>query len=193
MTADELQDGDLPPYKQTLITIIYNLSEDTGYLLPIRRGIFFKFRPREREISKFGLPKASTLRGPLCVPWCSGCYLARSCRCFGDLGSPCDALVVGPSWQSPSWSSWAAVVAEIISCRTPRDCELRLARGRDMATEVAVLVFESAACLRHFTGTITELLSQPQTVWSPARCRSLSDATVDRLYLKGSVRRGFQL
>ena len=108
-----------------------------------RRGIFLKFRPREREISKFGLPKASTLRGPLCVPWCSGCYLARSCRCFGDLASPCDALVVGPSWQSPSMPSSLQFLAEQGSCWSAPDCELRVTRGTGMAAEVAVLVSSS--------------------------------------------------
>ena len=66
-------------------------------------------------------------------------------------------------------------------------------RGSRMVLEVGVLVFESAACLRHFTGTITELPSQAQTVYSPGRCRSLSSATVDRLYLKVSVQQVFQL
>jgi hypothetical protein len=59
-----------------------------------------------------------------------------------------------------------------------------MARGRDMALEVGVLVPESVRHVSGFTGTITELPSQPQTVWSPARYRSLSDATVDRLYLE---------
>ena len=85
------------------------------------------------------------------------------------------------------------MVAEIISCRTPRDCELRLPRGSRMALEVAVLVFESVRHVFEITGTITELPSQAQTVYSPARCRSLSGATVDRLYLKVSVQQVFQL
>ena len=156
----------------------------------VRRGIFLKFRPREREISKFGLPKASTLRGPLCVPWCSGCYLARSCRCFGDLGSPCDALVVGPSWQSPSTSSSWQFPAEQGSGPSAPDCELRLARGRGMAAAAFLTLAHCSAHDAHVTGTITELSSQSQTVWSPGRCRSLMEATVDRLYLKISVQHG---
>jgi hypothetical protein len=56
-----------------------------------------------------------------------------------------------------------------------------------------VLVFESARHVFEITGTITELPSQAQTVWSPGRCRSLSSATVDRLYLKVSVQQVFQL
>jgi len=60
-------------------------------------------------------------------------------------------------------------------------------RGSRMAAEVAVLVSESVRHVSGITGTITELLSQPQTVYSPGRCRSLSDAPVDRLYLKGWV------
>jgi hypothetical protein len=39
----------------------------------------------------------------------------------------------------------------------------------------------------HVTGTITELPSHAQTVYSPGRCRSLMRATVDRLYLKWEV------
>ena len=62
-----------------------------------------------------------------------------------------------------------------------------------MALEVAMLVFESVRQVFEITGTITELPSQAQTVYSPGRCRSLSDGTVDRLYLKVSVQRGFQL
>ena len=62
-----------------------------------------------------------------------------------------------------------------------------MTRGSRMAAEVGVLVFESVRYVFEFTGTITELPSQPQTVWSPARCRSLTEATVDRLYLKGWV------
>ena len=73
-------------------------------------------------------------------------------------------LVVGPSWQIPGCSSWAAVAAEKISCWSPRDCELRLARGSHMALEVAVEVQHAAACLQQITGTITELASQSQTV-----------------------------
>ena len=57
-------------------------------------------------------------------------------------------------------------------------------RGSHMVLEVAVLVFESVRQVFEITGTITELPSQPQTVWSPGRCRSLSDGTVDRLYLE---------
>ena len=79
------------------------------------------------------------------------------------------------------------MAAEIISCTTPRDCELRLPRGSRMVLEVAVLVFESVRQVFEITGTITELPSQPQTVYSPGRCRSLSDGAVDRLYLKGWV------
>ena len=60
-------------------------------------------------------------------------------------------------------------------------------RGSHMVLEVAVVRTGSAACLRQTTGTITELPSQAQTVYSPGRCRSLSDATVDRLYLKWEV------
>ena len=60
-------------------------------------------------------------------------------------------------------------------------------RGSRMVLEVAMLVFESARHLFEITGTITELPSQAQTVYSPGRCRSLSDAPVDRLYLKGWV------
>jgi len=37
-------------------------------------------------------------------------------------------------------------------------------RGSRMVLEVGVLVFESAACLRHFTGTITEPEPQSQAV-----------------------------
>ena len=85
------------------------------------------------------------------------------------------------------------MVAEIISCRTPLDCELRLPRGSRMAMEVGMLVFESARHVLEFTGTITELPSQAQTVYSPGRCRSLSRATVGRLYLKVSVQQVFQL
>ena len=154
---------------------------------PGRRGFFLKSRPTKPKFSKSGLPKASSFRCPGCLPWRSSPSLACSPGCFGDLASPCVGLVIGPSWQFPSTPSSAAVVAENISCRTPRDCDLRMARGTGMALEVAMLVFESAACLRHFTGTITELPSQAQTVYSPARCRSLSSATVDRLYLKGWV------
>ena len=73
-------------------------------------------------------------------------------------------LVVGPSWQIPGCSSWAAVAAENISCRTPRDCELRMPRGSDMAMEVAVEVPSSAEYVSGITGTITELTSQSQTV-----------------------------
>ena len=57
-------------------------------------------------------------------------------------------------------------------------------RGTGMVMEVVVVRTGSAACAQQFTGTITELPSQPQTVWSPGRCRSLSDGAVDRLYLK---------
>ena len=60
-------------------------------------------------------------------------------------------------------------------------------RGSRMVLEVAMLVFESAACAQQFTGTITELPSQAQTVYSPGRCRSLTARAVDRLYLKGWV------
>jgi hypothetical protein len=66
-------------------------------------------------------------------------------------------------------------------------------RGSSMAAEVAVLVFESVRQVFEITGTITELPSQAQTVYSPGRCRSLTARTVDRLYLKVSVQRGFQL
>ena len=59
--------------------------------------------------------------------------------------------------------------------------------GSHMVMEVAMLVFESVRHVFEITGTITELPSQAQTVYSPGRCRSLSDATVDRLYLKGWV------
>ena len=62
-----------------------------------------------------------------------------------------------------------------------------------MSLEVAVLVFESVRHVFEITGTITELSSQPQTMWSPARCRLLSDATVDCLYLKSSVQHGTRL
>ena len=62
-----------------------------------------------------------------------------------------------------------------------------MARGTGMAAEVAVLVFESARHVFEITGTITELPSPAQTVYSPGRCRSLSDGTVDRLYLKWEV------
>ena len=56
-----------------------------------------------------------------------------------------------------------------------------------MALEVAVVRTGGAACAQQFTGTITELPSQAQTVYSPGRCRSLSDGTVDRLYPKVQV------
>jgi hypothetical protein len=62
-----------------------------------------------------------------------------------------------------------------------------VARGSNMALEVAVEVQHAAACLQQITGTITELPSLAQAVYSPGRCRSLSSATVDRLYLKVSV------
>ena len=62
-----------------------------------------------------------------------------------------------------------------------------MARGSSMVLEVAVLVFESARHVFEITGTITELPSQAQTVYSPARCRSLTARTVDRLYLKWEV------
>ena len=79
------------------------------------------------------------------------------------------------------------MVAEIISCRTPRDCELRLPRGTGMAAEVAVVRTGGATCLRHFTGTITELSPQSLTALKLSPWMSLSRATVDRLYLKGWV------
>ena len=60
-------------------------------------------------------------------------------------------------------------------------------RGRDMAAEVSVMVPESARHVSGITGTITELPSQAQTVYSPGRCRSLTARAVDRLYLKGWV------
>ena len=60
-------------------------------------------------------------------------------------------------------------------------------RGSRMVLEVGVLVFESVRYVFEFTGTITEPQPQSQTAYSPARCRSLSCATVDRLYLKVSV------
>ena len=85
------------------------------------------------------------------------------------------------------------MVAEIISCRTPRDCELRLPRGSRMALEVAVLVFERARHVFEITGTITELPSQAQAVYSPARYRSPTGGAVDRLYLKVWVQQVFQL
>ena len=66
-------------------------------------------------------------------------------------------------------------------------------RGSHMALEVAVLVFESVRHVFEITGTITELPSQAQTVYSPGRCRSLSDATVDRLDLKGWVQHATRL
>jgi len=166
----------------------------TGYCaLYARRGIFLKFRPREREISKFGLPKASTLRGPLCLPCCSGCYLVPSLSMLRRLGFTVLDLVVGPSWQIPGCSSWAAVAAEKISCWSPRDCELRLARGSHMAAEVSTRVCHSVPCMIHVTGTITELPSQSQPPMSPGRCRSLNIATVDRLYLKVEVQHATRL
>ena len=66
-------------------------------------------------------------------------------------------------------------------------------RGRDMVMEVVVVRTGSAACAQQFTGTITELPSQAQTVYSPGRCRSQMTRTVDRLYLKVSVQQVFQL
>ena len=60
-------------------------------------------------------------------------------------------------------------------------------RGRDMALGVGVLVPESVRHVSGFTGTITELPSQAQTVYSPARYRSPTGGAVDRLYLKGWV------
>ena len=59
-----------------------------------------------------------------------------------------------------------------------------MTRGSRMAMEVAMLVFESARHLFEITGTITELLSQPQPPMSPGRCLSLTARAVDRLYLK---------
>ena len=56
-----------------------------------------------------------------------------------------------------------------------------------MVLEVGVLVPESVRHVSGFTGTITELPSQAQTVYSPARCLSLTARAVDRLYLKGWV------
>lgn len=60
-------------------------------------------------------------------------------------------------------------------------------RGSHMVLEVAVLVSESVRHVSGFTGTITELPSQAQTVYSPGRCRSLRGAPVDRLYPKVQV------
>jgi hypothetical protein len=150
-------------------------------------GFFLIFAPGRGKSLNLDFQKPVASECPGCLPWRSRCYLARSPGCSADLASPCDALVVGPSWQLPSWSSWAAVAAEIISCTTPRECELRMPRGSHMAMEVAVVRTGSAACLRQTTGTITELPSQAQTVYSPGRCRSLSDGAVDRLYLKWEV------
>ena len=57
-------------------------------------------------------------------------------------------------------------------------------RGSNMALEVAVLVFESAACLRHFTGTITGLSPQSWTALKLSPWMSQSSTPVDCLYLK---------
>jgi hypothetical protein len=139
---------------------------------------------------RFFAKKTVPLRGPLCLPCCSSSSLARSRGCFGGLASPCDALVVGPSWHFPSTSSSWQFPAEWGSGPSPRECELRMARGRDMAVEVDMLVFESARHVFEFTGTITEPELQSQTVWSPARCRSLSCAPVDCPIPERSVQQG---
>ena len=62
-----------------------------------------------------------------------------------------------------------------------------------MVLEVAMLVFESVRQVFEITGTITELPSQAQTVYSPGRCRSLRARTVDRLYLKVEVQHATRL
>ena len=66
-------------------------------------------------------------------------------------------------------------------------------RGSRMAAEVGVLVPESVRHVSGFTGTITELPSQAQTVYSPGRYRSPTGGAVDRLYLRVWVQQVFQL
>ena len=83
--------------------------------------------------------------------------------------------------------SWAAVVAEIISCRTPRDCELRLPRGSHMVLEVAAEVPSIAEYVSGITGTITELSPQSLTALKLSPWMSQSSTPVDRLYLKWEV------
>ena len=66
-------------------------------------------------------------------------------------------------------------------------------RGRDMAMEVAAEVPSSAEYVSGITGTITELPSQSLTALKLSPWMQLAGGTVDRLYLKVSVQRGFQL
>jgi hypothetical protein len=62
-----------------------------------------------------------------------------------------------------------------------------MARGRDMAAAAFLALAHCSTHDAHVTGTITELPSQSQTMWSPARCLSLMEATVDRLDLESLV------
>jgi len=62
-----------------------------------------------------------------------------------------------------------------------------MARGRDMAMEVAVEVQHAAACLQQITGTITGLSPQSLTALKLSPWMSQSCTPVDRLYLKGWV------
>ena len=62
-----------------------------------------------------------------------------------------------------------------------------MARGTGRAAEVSVRVQHAEAYAQQFTGTITELLSQPQPPMSTARCLSQMTRTVDRLDLESVV------
>ena len=125
-------------------------------------GFFLKFRPGRGKSLNLDFQKPVASECPGCLPWRSRCYLAPSLSMLRRPDFTVFDLVVGPSWQLPSCSSWAAVAAEEISCRTPRDCEFRMPRGSHMVLEVGVLVPESVRHVSGFTGTITELPSQSQ-------------------------------
>ena len=62
-----------------------------------------------------------------------------------------------------------------------------MARSRDMALEVGVLVPESVRHVSGFTGTITELPSQAQTVYSPGGKVSVAGGRGRRSSLSESV------
>ena len=71
MTYDDVDIDTRYRYRYRMIRDLLSMFVIYIAITSLRRGIFLKFRPREREISKFGLPKASSFR----VPWVSALLL----------------------------------------------------------------------------------------------------------------------